>query len=703
MSFDPRDTNAEPGTIRNAAGDLQAVSGSLTGHGEAVGAALRRPAKSFSDLIASKITSQANYNESACRTAVSGVVFGHAVTTGWAEDVDWFKRERQKLITQWNEASANGFGVQKPDMSKVQGNELRGYDAKVSDAKEKKLAELNKAAHDLWEKFQNKASDRGNELKSGPTPENLHKLDEAGLLPLSAQNLFGRGWEAARPHELLANMIDKGILPANFAGMSADEVKWAIEHDPALAKKLSQQAAANGTGDALMQAIWKLDHGKGQAGDVTGQLGKLSEGQRNWYALLAPGVFGAGSGLSKAAGLGSFDMRATSNRIRIVAALGDKNAEIPGLKDRVAKLQQQLKDLPYAPAGKAGDVNAAKRMALGHDLQEAKDALAAAEKRKTTFEGMLNDTRTNYGHLPGEPDKTHRKIVYFEPDKDGAAAELVGNINKDTENVGVHVPGTGTDLDKFGGVAKKAETFVSEADAHGKNLAMVAWMGADLPDSVPKDAPFVNYSEDGGKKLAGFSHELRHEMRNSIPDKDVPITVSGHSYGGAVVGKGEEHGMDANRVLHIESAGMGHNVDSPDDYHNPNKHVARYSMTAPDDPIGSIQGKNGPDSLGLGNMGHGADPDEFPGVQRLETGRFSDDPRYLPDGKKPGSVIGGDGVHSDVFSPRSDAWWNMYNVHTGGQVEVYQDPVEYDTGHGKVKGPERVETPDYKPKYEDVK
>ncbi|MDA3630240.1 alpha/beta hydrolase [Saccharopolyspora sp. WRP15-2] len=699
MSFDPRDTKANAGTIRSAAGDLEAVSGSLTGHGQSVGSALRTTAKSFSDLISSRITSQAAYNESACQTAVSAVIFGQAVTDGWAEDVEWFKREREKLIKQWNEAEDSNFGVQKPELAKVPADEkqekLSSYDSKVASAKSAKLEELNKKAADLWERFQDKAGTRGSQLTNGPTPEALHQLDAAGLLPLAATSLFGSDWTPARPHALLASLIDKGVLPAKFAEMSAAEVEKALTNpdDP----KLAQALVNHGQGSMGSDPIAKELQALAKAGDAQGiskLLGGLSGEQQHWYALLLAPAIGNLSGAS-------FDMRATSNRVRINAALGDKNADIASLKKRIEKLQGELSDTSgYNPYGGGYNLENAR---IAQEIQDLKKQLEAAETRSKTLEGMLTDTRTNYGHLPGEPNQVHRKIVYFDPKDDGAVAELLGNINKDTKNVGVHVPGTGTDIDNFGGVADKVEGFVREADRSGDNLAMVAWMGSDLPDSVPKDAPFVNYSEDGGKKLAGFSHELRQEMNRNVPDNDLGITVSGHSYGGAVVGKGEVHGMDANRILHIESAGMGHNVDSPDDYNNPNKHVSRYSMTAPSDAIGAIQGKNGPDWLGMGNLGHGADPDEFDGVTRLETGRYSDDPKNVPDGEKPGSVIAGPTKsHSNVFSYDSDAWWNMYNVHTGGQVEVYQEPARIDTGHGVIER-EQVDLPNYEPEYEDVK
>lgn len=101
----------------------------------------------------------------------------------------------------------------------------------------------------------------------------------------------------------------------------------------------------------------------------------------------------------------------------------------------------------------------------------------------------------------------------------------------------------------------------------------------------------------------------------------------------------------------------------------------RYSMTAPGDLIESTQGVN----LGLlTGLGHGADPDTFPGVVRLETGRKVDsDPSS--------ELLGGMGAHSSVFLPGSTAWSNMLRVLQGGQnVAEYTEPSRIRTPQGLV-------------------
>ena len=94
---------------------------------------------------------------------------------------------------------------------------------------------------------------------------------------------------------------------------------------------------------------------------------------------------------------------------------------------------------------------------------------------------------------------------------------------------------------------------------------------------------------------------------------------------------------------------MGRGVDEPGDLPPSQADVARYSMTAPGDFIGYVQGVPG---------GHGADPDEFEGVTRLETGDYAGGRR----------VDGLFEAHSGVFEVRSGAWKNMYETLIGGTV-----------------------------------
>lgn len=330
-----------------------------------------------------------------------------------------------------------------------------------------------------------------------------------------------------------------------------------------------------------------------------------------------------------------FDNRADANTVNVVAALVDERAELGDLRDQHEENQH---DWDF----------------FGRNNDDLEGPIGDLEDRIALYESILRDDR---------------QIVYFDPAGDGAIAELHGDIGPRTDNVGVLVPGTGSDMSNFQGTAARSRSFQLEDPDGG--LAMISWMGTDLPDSIPKDAPFANYSVDGGPRLADFSRDLQLEIDRSA-SPDAHVTVAGHSYGGAVVGRSELHGLQADRVLHIASAGMGHDVQDPDDLPSSQRQVDRYSLTAPGDLIELAQGA----PQVTDNIGHGADPDTFDGTVRLHSGDKAD-----------GSLNTGVGAHTSVFEEGSDAWQNMYEVFTGGSVETYRSPDYYyppPSGYGGV-------------------
>jgi len=106
-------------------------------------------------------------------------------------------------------------------------------------------------------------------------------------------------------------------------------------------------------------------------------------------------------------------------------------------------------------------------------------------------------------------------------------------------------------------------------------------------------------------------------------------------------------------------AGAGPEVRSVQDYAYPD--IPRYSMTAPGDLIGLIQG------VSVGPWGHGADPDELAGVVRLETG-------LIDNRNRASALVEGVSSHSAVFTKDSTAWTNMLDVLTGQPVMLYTEP-----------------------------
>ncbi|BCL12531.1 alpha/beta hydrolase [Micromonospora sagamiensis] len=336
---------------------------------------------------------------------------------------------------------------------------------------------------------------------------------------------------------------------------------------------------------------------------------QASQAFRQLLGGLSGGTTLAAGGAAAPAGTAPFGARIAANRSAITA-------ELAAERQRLATYQTQLTGDPGAD----------------HQLRES---ITRSQARIDLYENVIAE---------------HRQILSFDPSGDGSMVELVGNIDAGTRNVAVFVPGTTSELANFERYHDGAVGFVDAAPR--RDLAMVVWMDGDLPSNLFPQAPSASYADDLGPRLADFSRELRAEIAGSAAaGNDVQVTFAGHSYGGAVVGTAEQHGLDADRILHIESAGMGHHVDGPEDLRPAQPDVQRYSMTAPGDPIAWIR------DINIGNWGHGADPDEFPGVIRLETGNYAD-----------GRPLEGVSAHSDVLTYHSDAWWNIYQVFTNGPL-----------------------------------
>lgn len=273
--------------------------------------------------------------------------------------------------------------------------------------------------------------------------------------------------------------------------------------------------------------------------------------------------------------------------------------------------------------------------------------------------------------LPGKPyadffaeaaNRGH-DLIYFDPvanNGQGSWAELIGDLAT-ARRVGILVPGGSASVvsDNFTRYAMRARSFVDAPEARGE-LAVIVWAGADFPSGWLQEG-LSGYAEEAAPRLAAFSRDLRARLAPGVP-----IIAIGHSYGGPVVGLAETQGLDADVVLQLASAGSGHGVTDVGQFDVPCR--TRYSMTAPADLIGYVQG--GVEAPGLG---HGRDPDTMPGTILLDSGFHVADPNAPDDIGRPighlaGTEIRGIHAHSEVFNPQSDAWRNILAVLTGGPV-----------------------------------
>lgn len=349
-----------------------------------------------------------------------------------------------------------------------------------------------------------------------------------------------------------------------------------------------------------------------------------------------------------------YPVRISANRLAISAAMADElrndaalNAEIGDLERRIAEIEA---------SGRRDRSTLAALAALQSELRGARAEHGESRAMSAWLQELLGPTTqvsSDGSFGPG----AGRQVVLFDL-AGGRFAEVVGDLSSAT-NVGVFVPGTGAGVGPGDGSFARAEGFVERAVPPG-SLAVVTFIGGPMPQHILQDSTRNSFADDIGPVLARFVSGIDH-----VPG--ATVTALGHSYGGSVVGAAELAGMRVDRVLHVESAGIGPGVDDIGDL--PRPETPRYSMTAPGDPIALSQGMH------VGPIGHGADPDTFTDVTRLETGRIDDADTSSP-------LLHGSSAHSAVFEHGSTSWNNMLAVMTGQDVSLYVEPILTTTPQG---------------------
>ncbi|WP_434595395.1 alpha/beta hydrolase [Streptomyces sp. A5-4] len=186
-------------------------------------------------------------------------------------------------------------------------------------------------------------------------------------------------------------------------------------------------------------------------------------------------------------------------------------------------------------------------------------------------------------------------LLGFSTEGDGRA--ILANGNPDTaDHQAVYVPGTTAELGTVKGDINRMVNVwsVADANADGKSVSTITWLGYDAPDSIPKDAPFEHYAYDGAPALNGFLDSLEaSHTGDAAPHR----TVISHSYGTTLVGAAAETGnLNADDVVFAGSPGV--KVSGADEMDVPKGHV--WNAEAEGDVV--------PD---LGRYGHGGDGINF--------------------------------------------------------------------------------------------
>lgn len=227
---------------------------------------------------------------------------------------------------------------------------------------------------------------------------------------------------------------------------------------------------------------------------IAKEIEQLSQSDRQLLITSSPWVVGATDGVP-------WDMRFEANRINIRSSLISEEKSVSPDKDKIKIFESML---------------------AYHD-----DPATAA--KPMTGNGKL-DSATN--------DLVARQFLKFDPyNGQGRTIEFLGNMDSNTDNVAVFVPGTGASMSSADTYRDRAREIVE--DSNGRSAALV-WQDADFPDTVAKDAPFSHYATDGAPNLVGFSQELTRNIDSS--DADPTITYVAHSYGGAILGTADASG-----------------------------------------------------------------------------------------------------------------------------------------------------------------
>ncbi|MFD3745768.1 alpha/beta hydrolase [Nocardia sp. NPDC058633] len=331
-----------------------------------------------------------------------------------------------------------------------------------------------------------------------------------------------------------------------------------------------------------------------------------------------------------------FLMRIDANEINVRNALTSEKAKPNRDESRVKQLEAMLAPVPNPEGAGTPDTTA-----------------ATTGDKATAYLGVVD-----------------RKFVMFSTEGNGRMIEMLGEMKAGVPGVGVYVPGTGTDLNGSGSNHVAAWNL---ADQTGGPILL--YMEGDFPQSLTSlsdGAPSPRFAADMAPRLVDFGREIDREVAASAPG--TPVSYVGHSYGGSIVGSAEQLGLRADRILHASSAGTGV-FDTG--WNNANPNVQRFSMTAPGDLIGVVQsypeaGLTIPGAFTLPGNPHasdelGGDPDEVPGVTRLDTGFYSDTSTHHPTEV----VFGTDGHGKYWDDPRSTAFQNIVGVIEGSTATAY--------------------------------
>lgn len=318
-------------------------------------------------------------------------------------------------------------------------------------------------------------------------------------------------------------------------------------------------------------------------------------------------------------------------------------------------------------------------------------------KLRASYESYLYAPRTVFDEAGNKVAVVGTPVVVFDPAAGAIATyhgqfDAAGDVPAWAANVVVHVPGTGTSLLQFSDTNRRVGDMyraASDLIAHpgAGSTALFAWAGGRFPQGA--EAASASFSRDLAPRLRNFAAAVDRHPRAST------LTVTGHSYGAAIVGSSEACGLRADRVLYVAGAGIGNDNTAVANFPHTGD-VPHYALLARNDAIvGYIQGAD------VGSIGHGASPVRDPDVVRIETGFIDVDQPFT--GRDIES-LGGSAAHSGVYNVGSTAFENIVQTLVGGRVETYAESIRVlSTHHDGSRLVDGIDHPDYVARYADVK
>jgi hypothetical protein len=148
-----------------------------------------------------------------------------------------------------------------------------------------------------------------------------------------------------------------------------------------------------------------------------------------------------------------------------------------------------------------------------------------------------------------ELDDPSRRFLLFDPEGDGRAAEVFGDLTS-ARHVAVVVPGMNNDLASFTG--DDAERVHHQASLFDPDqVATIQWLGHDTPEGAT--ALGSGAAEPGAEALPLFVEGIRAQRSERLH-----WTVIGHSYGSLVIGMAEsQQGLAVDETVLIGTPGVG--------------------------------------------------------------------------------------------------------------------------------------------------